>query len=96
MKRMIKTLVAISFTAIIFTPSSLADTLGQLNNDNMISLHEERVHNLVANSADIRSSIETGRSVAGVSEKDQQWAQEFNDLMKDESEKDYLAMALEL
>lgn len=96
MKTMTKTLAAISLTALFLTPSTLADSLGQLESDKLISLHEERVHNLVANSVDIRSSIETGRSIAGVSEQDQKWAQEFNDLMSDESEKDYLGMALEL
>jgi DNA-binding HxlR family transcriptional regulator len=96
LKRMTKTLVALSLSAIMFTPNTLADTLGQIDQSSLISLQEERVHNLVANSADIRSSIETGRSVAGVSENDQKWAQEYQNLMQDESEKDYLEMALKL
>lgn len=96
MKRMTKTIVALSLSAIVFTPTALADSLGQLESQSLISLHEERVHNLVANSADIRSSIETGRSVAGVSEDDQKWAQEYQDLMQDNAEKDYLGMALKL
>lgn len=91
-----KAIIIITLAFTLFNPTAQAGDLGKLESNNLISLHEERVHNLVANSSDIRSSIEVGRSVAGVSEEDKKWAQEFTDLMNDESEKDYLGMAAKL
>ncbi len=85
-------------TVLIFLSSfaSQAANFGQIENGSLISLHEERVHNLVASSSDIRKSIETGRSVAGSSDADRKWASEFENLMNEEGEKDYLGLALEL
>jgi hypothetical protein len=78
------------------TPKALAEDYGELGPKTKISLHEERVHNLVASSADIRSSIEGGRSVAGRSPEEESWANEYEALMKSEEDKDYLGMALKL
>lgn len=88
-------LIFLSLT--LFTaPQALADSYGELGSKTMISLHEERIHNLVASSADIRNSIEGGRSVAGRSPQEEAWAQEFESLMENSEEKDYLEMALKL
>lgn len=89
------TLLSLILTVSTFSPA-LAENFGQIDSEKLISLEEERVHNLVASSADIRKSIETGRSVAGQSEQDEKWASEFEGLMKDNQEKDYLGMALSL
>ena len=82
--------------AILSTPSTLANDYGQLEKKTILSLHEERVHNLVASSADIRNSIEGGRSVAGMSPQEESWANEFEALMNSDEEKDYLGLALKL
>lgn len=93
---MVKYLFIALSLAILATPQTLANDFGQIDQKTMLSLHEERVHNLVASSADIRSSIEGGRSVAGRSPEEESWANEFESLMDDSSEKDYLGMALKL
>ena len=89
----------ISLLTLLFSSQILMaeDTnFGKLDPDALISLHEERIHNLVASSSDIRRSLEGGRSVAGQSAQEQAWAQEYVDLMKNEDENDYLGLALEL
>lgn len=81
---------------LLTSPTALANNYGELGEGAMIGLHEERVHNLVASSADIRKSIEGGRSVAGRSPEEEAWAQEYESLMEDSDEKDYLGLALKL
>lgn len=73
-----------------------SEDLGSLNGADFMSLSEERVHNIVASSAEIRRSLEVGRDLAGVSPEEQKWAQEFESLMDSEEEVDYLKLASEL
>ena len=93
---MVKYLFISLSIAILFTPQTLASEYGELGEKTMISLHEERIHNLVASSADIRSSIEGGRSVAGRSPEEESWANDYETLMESDKEVDYLGMALKL
>lgn len=80
----------------MFSPQLMAEDYGKLNPDSLFSLNEERVHNLVASSSDIRNTLEGGRSVAGQTAKEEAWAQEYVDLMKTEDDVDYLGLSLEL
>jgi len=72
------------------------DSFGSLNESTNMDITESRVHTIVANSNEYRQSIQGGRSVAGFSQEDTKWAEEFESLMKDEREKDYLGMSLKL
>ena len=47
----------------------------------------------IAKSQAFRAQFQ-GRSVAGLSDQDKKWASEFETLMKDDSDKDWLAEAL--
>lgn len=73
-----------------------AEDFGSLNGADFMALSEERVHNIVASSAEIRRSLEVGRDLAGVSPEEQKWAQEYVELMESEDNVDYLQLASEL
>lgn len=80
-----------------FTLNTTAnENFGQSSEKAQIAADSERVNSLVANSSEYRRSIKVGRSVAGQSAKDLQWAQEFESLMKSTEDVDYLEEALKL
>ena len=72
-----------------------ANDFGTLSDEVKLKEQEERVQQLVADSAQIRKWL-NGRSVAGMSAEDKYWADEFNRMMDDESEVDYLEESLNL
>lgn len=57
---------------------------------------KERVIQLVGDSADFRSDLNKGRSIAGQSQDDLKWANEFDTLMQSNDNVDYLEKALQL
>ena len=90
-----KAIVSIIFLMTLFSTGA-NDSFGSLNESTNMDITESRVHTIVANSNEYRQSIQGGRSVAGFSQEDTKWAEEFESLMKDEREKDYLGMSLKL
>lgn len=90
-----KAIVTILFLMTIISTTANG-TFGSLDESTNMDITESRVQNIVANSNEYRQSIQGGRSVAGFSQEETRWAEEFESLMKDESEKDYLGMSLKL
>lgn len=86
----------VSILLLVTVSQTFASEYGSLNGADLISLDEERVHNLVASSAEIRGNISVGRNVAGQTEEEQKWASEYDSLMDDNSEVDYLELASKL
>ena len=95
MKITIKNLTILALLS-LFSLYSQASDFGQSSNEAQISADSQRVNSLVANSSEYRRSIKVGRSIAGQSAKDLQWAQEFEELMNSTEEVDYLELALKL
>lgn len=80
----------------IFSSSSRASDFGQLDESTQFELEQQRVMELIGSASDTRASINQGRSLAGDTEEEIAWSNEFDKLMNDNSEVDYLEKSLEL
>lgn len=89
--KFIITLLVLATTQTVFSAE-----IGSLEGADFMSLSEERIHNLVASSAEVRKSLQVGRDIAGFSAEDQKWANEFDELMESDKDVDYLKLASEL
>lgn len=88
-KSILFTLALLSITQVY------ADNFGTVSEDVKLQEQEERIQQLVADSAQTRKWL-NGRSVAGMTAEDKYWADEFDKLMDDESDRDYLEESLKL
>ena len=77
----------------IFVFSISANDFGAYTERAKIHLQEERVKDLISQAKQSRDNIENSRDIATFSPQDKKWAQEFDTLMADESEVDYLEKA---
>ena len=94
MKSKLATLLFLSL--MIFSTNSRANDFGQLDESTQFELEQQRVMELVGSASDTRASINQGRSLAGDTEEEIAWANEFDKLMNDNSDVDYLEKSLEL
>ena len=96
MQLVIKNLSLFALLAFFSLNTSANEDFGQSSVAVQFDANTQRVNSLVANSSEYRRSIRVGRSVAGQSAKDLEWAQEFETLMNSTEDVDYLQKALEL
>ena len=72
------------------------ENFGKLPDEIIQKLEDESIENLVADSRSLRKEAVTFRNIASFTAEDEYWANEYEKLMKDNSEKDYLTMAEKL
>lgn len=77
-----------------FCLSLQASEISQLPSDLGID-HEARVQSLIETSQATRKMANT-RKIANLNAEDRYWANEFDKIMNDDSDKDYLDLCLEL
>tara|TARA_R110002072_G_scaffold64203_7_gene159882 strand:+ start:46286 stop:46630 length:345 start_codon:yes stop_codon:yes gene_type:complete len=88
----ITTIIAFS---LFLGQQALATDPSQMDQDYQLRLSEQRVKELVSNVQAWKDS-NIGRQIAGRTSEDERWSNEWNTLMDDESDKDYLKMSVEL
>ena len=86
----------IFFFLIAFSKTVYSNEIGSLKDSDLISLTEERIHNLIASSAEIRLGLNVGRKVAGMTKEESEIANEYQDLMKSDDNVDYLELSSNL
>lgn len=82
--------------AFVFATQVLANDPSTQDQDYQVRMSEQRVNDLVKSVQQWRNDLNVGREVAGRTSEDERWAQEWNNLMDDGSDKDYLKMSAEL
>ncbi len=93
MKTRIAALITLS---LILSSSILASDFGTISQDTQDQWREQRVNELVGRSSDYRASINKGRSIAGQTQDELKWANEYEELMNSNDNKDYLELSLKL
>lgn len=93
MKSRIAALIIIALT---FSSSIFASNFGTISEETQNQWQEQRVHELVGRSSDYRASINKGRSIAGQTQDELKWANEYESLMNSNDNTDYLELALKL
>jgi hypothetical protein len=89
-----KGIMSLLFVSLFTLPVSATE----LSSDKTLELAEERIHSMVANSAETRLALQqtAGRSIASLGEEGKKNNAEFNQLMQDEKYQDYLALCDQL
>jgi molybdopterin converting factor small subunit len=72
------------------------ENFGKLPEEVIQKEQAEFIENLVASSRDLRKEMATFRNIASFTAEDEYWANEYEKLMEDNTEKDYLGMAEKL
>lgn len=80
----------------LLSTSIFANDFGTIDAATEEKWQQERVMELVGSSSDYRNSINKGRSIAGQTNEEIKWANEFDQLMSSNDDKDYLEMSLKL
>lgn len=88
--------LTITIFTTLLTYSAFASDFGTYTQRAKEHLKKERIRAIVSSSEIERSKVETTRDIASFSPQDKAWAKEYETLMNDNSERDYLKEALEL
>lgn len=91
-----KTTIALIALTFAISSTIFASDFGTISKEVQNQWEEARIHDLVAQSSDDRSSISKRRSIAGQSTQEIKWANDFETLMNSNDNKDYLGLALKL
>jgi len=97
MKKAMNAIITLFTFTILSTSLYAADAaFGTIDKETQLKWQEQQVMDLVGESSDYRASINKGRSIAGQTQDELRWANEFENLMNSQEDKDYLEMALKL
>lgn len=69
------------------------DNIGSLPKEVTEQQNAEYIQQLVANTRELRKEAQNFRNIASFTAEDEYWANEYEKLMADTTEKDYLSMA---
>ena len=89
-----KLIIAVFIT--LLSQTILANDFGTYTERAKQHLKEERVKAIVSSSVSERSEIEKSRDIASFSPQDKAWEQEYETLMNDDSDRDYLQESMDL
>lgn len=82
----------------IFAAALMLTSLFTFANDNFTSeleASEFRVNDLIANSAEWREQMQ-GRNLASQNEEDRKWAKQWDEIMSDQTDKNWMDLSLKL